>query len=179
MSTTGTLPFTVNELCYHEPLIYEGKVMKTEMWDETNTKLAGVGPHFFVLETNVRLPLLVHFFFLSIRLCLLFCFLRGPLALVPHGSTRHRSQTDSRVLFHRWDEWVPVARLLKFNETNVALQKALSSQASQAASSSGAGSKKGAGGSGSGEMGGGTGTGTGRGGRKDGRGTKRGREESV
>ncbi|KAF8452050.1 hypothetical protein L210DRAFT_942652 [Boletus edulis BED1] len=50
MSTTGTLPFTVNELCYHGPLIYEAKVMKTEMWDETNTKLAGVGPHFFVLE---------------------------------------------------------------------------------------------------------------------------------
>ncbi|KAF8126138.1 hypothetical protein EV363DRAFT_1209346, partial [Boletus edulis] len=49
MSTTGTLPFTVNErvLCYHGPLIYEAKVMKTEMWDETNTKLAGVGPHFF------------------------------------------------------------------------------------------------------------------------------------
>lgn len=80
-------------------------------------------------------------------------------------------------LFRRWDEWVPVARLLKFNETNVALQKALSSQASQAASSSAAGSKKGAGGAGSGGAGGGAGTGTGRGGRKDGRGTKRGREE--
>jgi hypothetical protein len=78
-------------------------------------------------------------------------------------------------LFRRWDEWVPVARLLKFNETNVALQKALSSQASQAASSSAVGSKKGAGGAGSGGVG--TGTGTGRGGRKDGRGTKRGREE--
>ncbi|KAF8127639.1 MRG-domain-containing protein [Boletus edulis] len=134
MSTTGTLPFTVNErvLCYHGPLIYEAKVTKTEMWDETNTKLAGVGPHFFVHYKGWK-------------------------------------QT--------WDEWVPVARLLKFNETNVALQKALSSQASQAASSSGAGSKKGAGGSGSGGAGGGTGTGTGRGGRKDGRGTKRGREE--
>ncbi|KAG6373570.1 MRG-domain-containing protein [Boletus reticuloceps] len=134
MSTTGALPFTVNErvLCYHGPLIYEAKVLKTEMWDETNTKLAGVGPHFFVHYKGWK-------------------------------------QT--------WDEWVPVARLLKFNETNVALQKALSSQASQAASSSGAGSKKGAGGSGSGGAGGGTGPGTGRGGRKDGRGTKRGREE--
>ncbi|KAF8130690.1 MRG-domain-containing protein [Boletus edulis] len=134
MSTTGTLPFTVNErvLCYHGPLIYEAKVTKTEMWDETNTKLAGVGPHFFVHYKGWK-------------------------------------QT--------WDEWVPVARLLKFNETNAALQKALSSQASQAASSSGAGSKKGAGGSGSGGAGGGTGTGTGRGGRKDGRGMKRGREE--
>lgn len=79
--------------------------------------------------------------------------------------------------FHRWDEWVPVGRLLKFNETNVALQKALLSQASQAASSSAAGSKKGAGGSGSGGTGGGAGPGTGRGGRKDGRGTKRSREE--
>ncbi|KAF8550704.1 MRG-domain-containing protein [Imleria badia] len=134
MSTTGTLPFTVNErvLCYHGPLIYEAKILKTEMWDETNTKLAGVGPHFFVHYKGWK-------------------------------------QT--------WDEWVPVARLLKFNETNVALQKALSSQASQAASSSAAGSKKGAGGSGSGGAGGGAGTGTGRGGRKDGRGTKRSREE--
>ena len=50
MATTGTLPFTVNErvLCYHGPLVYEAKILKTEMWDETNTKLAGVGPHFFV-----------------------------------------------------------------------------------------------------------------------------------
>ena len=85
--------------------------------------------------------------------------------------------TDSCFVLCRWDEWVPVTRLLKFNETNVALQKALSSQASQAASSSAAGSKKGAGASGAGGAGGGAGTGTGRGGRKDGRGTKRGREE--
>lgn len=50
MSTTISIPFTVNErvLCYHGPLIYEAKVLKTEMWDETNTKLAGVGPHFLV-----------------------------------------------------------------------------------------------------------------------------------
>ena len=63
-------------------------------------------------------------------------------------------------------------RLLKYNETNVALQKALMTQASAAASSS-AGTTKGKSASGAS---GSTGTGTGRA-RKDGRGTKRGREE--
>ncbi|KAF9221057.1 MRG-domain-containing protein [Gyrodon lividus] len=134
-------PFVVNErvLCYHGPLIYEAKILRAEVWDESNTKLAGVGPHFFVHYKGWK-------------------------------------QT--------WDEWVPLQRLLKFNDTNVALQKALMAQASAAASSSSGGNKgKGgsAGGGGpSGGMGGsgGAGSGTaGRGGRKDGRGTKRGREE--
>ncbi len=39
---------------------------------------------------------------------------------------------------HSWDEWAHVTRLLKFNQTNIALQKALQSQykAAQAASAS-------------------------------------------
>ena len=42
--------FSVNErvLCYHGPLIYEAKVLKCEVWDETNTKLDTVGAHHFV-----------------------------------------------------------------------------------------------------------------------------------
>ena len=51
MSTAGTaLPFAVNErvLCYHGPLMYEAKILKTEMWDQTNTKFGSVGPHFLV-----------------------------------------------------------------------------------------------------------------------------------
>ena|SRR6266850_2985061 len=42
--------FSGNErvLCYHGPLIYEAKVLKCEVWDETNTKLDTVGPHYFV-----------------------------------------------------------------------------------------------------------------------------------
>ena len=31
--------------------------------------------------------------------------------------------------FSRWDEWVPSPRLLKFNETNLALQKSLQANA--------------------------------------------------
>lgn len=74
-----------------------------------------------------------------------------------------------------WDEWVPITRLLKFNDTNVQLQKALMAQASAAASTSGTSSKGKAHGGGmmkdgSSSRGGGLG-------RKDGRGTKRGREE--
>src|SRR5579863_7108505 len=46
----STPSFSVNErvLCYHGPLIYEAKVLKCEVWDETNTKLDTVGPHHFV-----------------------------------------------------------------------------------------------------------------------------------
>ncbi|KAG1818082.1 MRG-domain-containing protein [Suillus subaureus] len=124
--------FTVGEriLCYHGPLVYEAKILKAEMWDETNTKLSTVGHHFFVHYKGWK-------------------------------------QT--------WDEWVPITRLLKFNDTNVQLQKALMAQASAAASTSGSSSKGKAHGGGmikdsSSSRGGGLG-------RKDGRGTKRGREE--
>ncbi|KAG1871798.1 MRG-domain-containing protein [Suillus subalutaceus] len=127
-----SLSFTVGEriLCYHGPLVYEAKILKAETWDETNTKLSTVGPHFFVHYKGWK-------------------------------------QT--------WDEWVPITRLLKFNDTNVQLQKALMAQASAAASTSGLSSKGKAHGGGtmkdsSSSRGGGLG-------RKDGRGTKRGREE--
>ena len=42
--------FQVNErvLCYHGPLIYEAKILKSEHWDEQNTKNGEVGPHYFV-----------------------------------------------------------------------------------------------------------------------------------
>ncbi|KAI0643206.1 MRG-domain-containing protein [Trametes meyenii] len=71
-----------------------------------------------------------------------------------------------------WDEWVDASRLLKFNETNIALQKALQSQ-SQAAHASSAKAAKAQAGGGAGASGS-----RGAGGRKDGaRGTKRGREE--
>ncbi|RDX42533.1 MRG-domain-containing protein [Lentinus brumalis] len=73
-----------------------------------------------------------------------------------------------------WDEWVDSNRLLKFNETNIALQKALQSQ-SQAAQAAQASSSKAAKAQQAKDAAGGS-----RGGaRKDGgsRGTKRGREE--
>ncbi|PCH34732.1 MRG-domain-containing protein [Wolfiporia cocos MD-104 SS10] len=71
-----------------------------------------------------------------------------------------------------WDEWVQPSRLLKFNETNLQLQKALQAQASAAQGSGAASTSKAAGkAAATRDMG--------RGGRKDGgtRGTKRGREE--
>ncbi|KAF8582395.1 MRG-domain-containing protein [Ramaria rubella] len=82
--------FTINErvLCYHGPLIYEAKVLKTETWDEATTRSGSVGPHYFVHYKGWK-------------------------------------QT--------WDEWVPPDRILKFNETNLALQKKLSSAAARTA----------------------------------------------
>ncbi|KAH9916514.1 MRG-domain-containing protein [Fomitopsis serialis] len=121
--------FTPNErvLCYHGPLVYEAKVLKMDHWDESNTKLGSVGPHYFVHYKGWK-------------------------------------QT--------WDEWVQPSRLLKFNETNIALQKALQAQASAAQGSSSASAAKGANKSASAKD-------SARLGRKDGgtRGTKRGREE--
>lgn len=81
-----------------------------------------------------------------------------------------------RFVYNRWDEWVHPSRLLKLNETNLALQKSLQ-QANAAAAASSAGASNAANKTGA--------TGSrhiakdgGRTGRKDGaRGTKRGREE--
>ena len=51
-STTTTIQpiFTVNErvLCYHGPLIYEAKVLKSHHHDETTTPSGQVGAHYFV-----------------------------------------------------------------------------------------------------------------------------------
>ncbi|KAH9840755.1 MRG-domain-containing protein [Rhodofomes roseus] len=125
--STGVFAPNERVLCYHGPLVYEAKVLKMEHWDELNTKLGSVGPHYFVHYKGWK-------------------------------------QT--------WDEWVQPSRLLKFNETNIALQKALQAQASAAASSSSASAAKGANKSASAKD-------PARLGRKDGgtRGTKRGREE--
>ncbi|KAI0060498.1 MRG-domain-containing protein [Artomyces pyxidatus] len=110
-------------LCYHGPLIYEAKVLKTETWDELNTKLGSVGPHYFVHYKGWK-------------------------------------QT--------WDEWVPSARLLKFNEANLALQKSLSQQQAAATSASAASAKAAAAAKGAAQ-------GARR--KEGGRGTKRAREE--
>ncbi|KAG8892349.1 Esa1p-associated factor, partial [Tulasnella sp. 408] len=77
--------YAVNErvLCYHGPLVYEAKVLKTAYWDETTTKTGTIGEHYFVHYKGWK-------------------------------------QT--------WDEWVPTARLLKLNDTNLALQKSLMAQ---------------------------------------------------
>jgi mortality factor 4-like protein 1 len=111
-------------LCYHGPLIYESKILKGEVWDEANTKLETVGPHY-----------LVHY--------------------------KGWKQT--------WDEWVPTARLLKYNEANLSLQKDLS-RAQAAATSTSASASKTSNAARGAQAGGGR--------RKEGgRGTKRGRDD--
>jgi mortality factor 4-like protein 1 len=93
----------------------------------------------------------------------------------PAPLTRPRALT-----FHRWDEWVPAARLLKDNEENRALQKSLqknapstasAARAHPKASTSGANKDSGAGTSASATTRSGTRKETGT------RGTKRGRDD--
>lgn len=110
-----------------------------------------------------------------------------------NASLGHASLDDARILispvYRRWDEWVPAARLLKYNETNLELAKTLKNASSASTSKSANKSaypnvqssttrliffftlpESGTGGS--------TGTGgTASSRRKDGRGTKRGRDE--
>jgi len=122
----SAVSFSVGErvLCYHGPLIYESKILKGEVWDEANTKLETVGPHY-----------LVHY--------------------------KGWKQT--------WDEWVPTARLLKYNEANLSLQKDLS-RAQAAATSTSASASKTTNATRGAQAGGGR--------RKEGgRGTKRGRDD--
>ncbi|KAI0781567.1 MRG-domain-containing protein [Irpex lacteus] len=49
-ASTPPASFSINErvLCYHGPLVYEAKILKSEHWDESNTKNGELGPHFFV-----------------------------------------------------------------------------------------------------------------------------------
>ena len=75
----------------------------------------------------------------------------------------------SPLLYYSWDEWVPTARLLKFNEANLALQKDLSRAQAATTSTSASASKTSTSARGP-QAGGGR--------RKEGgRGTKRGRED--
>jgi hypothetical protein len=61
MATT----FTPNErvLCYHGPLIYEAKVLKAEIWDETNTLIGSTGPHYYVHYKGWKQTSVSSFFF--------------------------------------------------------------------------------------------------------------------
>jgi len=112
--SASTTTFTQNErvLCYHGPMIYEAKILKIDNWDETTTKSGSIGPHFFVhykgwKQTQVSVTL---------------------------------PQNDVRFLiflgYCRWDEWVPAARLLKYNETNLELAKTLKNASTASTSKS-------------------------------------------
>lgn len=89
-------------------------------------------------------------------------------------STRPRPRLASDFFFScfscSWDEWVPTARLLKFNEANLSLQKDLSRAQAAATSASASASKTSTSARGAQTGGGGR--------RKEGgRGTKRGRDD--
>ncbi|KAJ2754437.1 Esa1p-associated factor [Coemansia pectinata] len=88
-SSAMTLLFKPNEriLCFHGPLLYEAKVVKTELRDGTDPDAPDPGPHYFVHYKGWK-------------------------------------QT--------WDEWVDESRALKFNDENLAKQKALKQAALQA-----------------------------------------------
>ena len=82
-------------------MIYEAKILKIDNWDEATTRSGSIGPHFFVHYKGWKQT-------------------QVSVALPPN---------DARFLillgYCRWDEWVPAARLLKFNETNLELAKTL------------------------------------------------------
>ncbi|KAL9713705.1 Esa1p-associated factor [Leucoagaricus gongylophorus] len=87
MASPTELSYEMNErvLCYHGPLIYEAKVLKSPITHtEETAPPSGPGPYYFVHYKGWK-------------------------------------QT--------WDEWVPVSRLLKHNEQNIATQRALQATA--------------------------------------------------
>lgn len=45
-----SVTFSPNErvLCYHGPLMYEAKILKTIVWDESTSLTGVVGEHYFV-----------------------------------------------------------------------------------------------------------------------------------
>ena len=112
--SASTTTFTQNErvLCYHGPMIYEAKILKIDNWDETTTRSGSIGPHFFVhykgwKQTQVSVTL-------------------------PPGGARFLMFLG----YCRWDEWVPAARLLKYNETNLELAKTLKNASTASTSKS-------------------------------------------
>ena len=97
--------------------------------------------------------------------------LEADVRLPPHRSSSRLLifPTSALFLFHSWDEWVPTARLLKFNEGNLALQKDLSKAQAAATSTSASASKTATSVRGTQVAGGRR--------KEGGRGTKRGRED--
>ena len=112
--SASTTTFTQNErvLCYHGPMIYEAKILKIDNWDESTTRSGSIGPHFFVHYKGWKQT-------------------QVSVTLPPN---------DARFLiflgYCRWDEWVPAARLLKFNETNLELAKTLKNASTASTSKS-------------------------------------------
>lgn len=49
-ATIMAMQFATNErvLCYHGPLIYEAKVLKTDNYTESTSPTGRTGPHYFV-----------------------------------------------------------------------------------------------------------------------------------
>lgn len=49
-TATSTPQYNAQErvLCYHGPLVYEAKVLKTKNFDEASTSTGVIGPHYLV-----------------------------------------------------------------------------------------------------------------------------------
>ena len=112
--SASTTTFAQNErvLCYHGPMVYEAKILRIDNWDETTTKSGAIGPHFFVhykgwKQTRVS-------------------------ATLRFNDAQSLTSLDNC----RWDEWVPAARLLKYNETNIELAKTLKNASTASTSKS-------------------------------------------
>jgi len=105
MATPTELTYEMNErvLCYHGPLIYEAKVLKPPVvHTEETAPPSGPGPYYFVHYKGWKQTYVWRHHLLNPPTWLFFC---------------------------RWDEWVPVSRLLKYNEQNIATQKTLQATA--------------------------------------------------
>jgi mortality factor 4-like protein 1 len=102
MSDQPTYSTGENVLCYHGPLIYVAKILKTQAADaeEKNTITGQEGQHYFVHYKGWKTT------------CVNLSF---------------QARADSVIA--RWDEWVPATRLLKDNEVNRILQKSLQKDA--------------------------------------------------
>src|SRR6266702_5403930 len=91
----STQSFAVGErvLCYHGPLIYESKILKGEVWDEANTKLETVGPHYLVHYKGWKQTCV------TTHIPLFLVFLNFFLAVGTNGSPPRASSNSTRPTF--------------------------------------------------------------------------------
>jgi mortality factor 4-like protein 1 len=97
-------------LCYHGPLIYEAKVLKTATLDETTSPLGVAGAHYYVHYKGWK-QTCVH----------------------PPCSPFRKPDVGLR---SRWDEWVPSERILEMNESNITASSSTSHKKGATASGS-------------------------------------------
>lgn len=62
MAPDASMQYVMNErvLCFHGPVIYEAKILKAEMFDDTNTQTGFLGPHYFVHYKGWKATCVLH-----------------------------------------------------------------------------------------------------------------------